>query len=404
MEKKMIKNKILHLNTHASKGAIPKIIEDIINYSTSGEHFFAFAYGNSSLLHSHIKKLLKDYMHPIIAFKCRFLDCDGFNKTNANKKIEDFIVEKEIKIVHFHNIHGYWVDLERLLNFCALKKIKIIWTFHDFWPVTGRCASPGICNKFNTGCGKCEFTNSYPATYFDQSERNINKKKKLFNKSEIIYVAVSEYLKSEIASSYVGLNNIKVIYNGIDFSGLEKTKIPKFPNSYSNVNLGFIANKWDERKGFNELKEFIIYSQDKHPNWKIRIVGLTKEQAKIVNFPNVVNIGYITERKLLSKFYTDNDIVINLSKIDTFGLVNVETLVHGTKLVALSSRLFKEILKDQNNVYLINNIKPQTISSAVLMLLKDSTKNNFLSDLEMFKRKFSSKRMAQAYDEIYLNL
>ena len=45
-----------------------------------------------------------------------------------------------------------------------MKKVKIIWTFHDCWPITGHCAHfvSAKCSKWQNGCFHCEKKKEYP--------------------------------------------------------------------------------------------------------------------------------------------------------------------------------------------------------------------------------------------------
>ena len=35
------------------------------------------------------------------------------------------------------------------------------------WALTGHCAHPFDCNKWQTGCGKCPYLRVYPALWYD---------------------------------------------------------------------------------------------------------------------------------------------------------------------------------------------------------------------------------------------
>ena len=43
-------------------------------------------------------------------------------------------------IIHLHNIHGYYINIEILFNY--LKKIDkpVVWILHDCWAFTGHCS------------------------------------------------------------------------------------------------------------------------------------------------------------------------------------------------------------------------------------------------------------------------
>ena len=51
-------------------------------------------------------------------------------------------------VIHCHNLHGNYFKLENLIELS--KRKPVIWTWHDWWPVTGHCATPQTCKL------KCE--------------------------------------------------------------------------------------------------------------------------------------------------------------------------------------------------------------------------------------------------------
>ena len=65
-------------------------------------------------------------------------------------------------VLHFHVLHSYWLNLKSVVRFCEKVKnhkpdVTLVWTLHDHWSVTGRCA-------FTDGCegGKRAARNARP--------------------------------------------------------------------------------------------------------------------------------------------------------------------------------------------------------------------------------------------------
>lgn len=70
-------------------------------------------------------------------------------------------------VLHFHVLHSYWLNLNSVVRFCEKVKnhkpdITLVWTLHDHWSVTGRCAFTDGCEGWKTGCRKCPTLNNYP--------------------------------------------------------------------------------------------------------------------------------------------------------------------------------------------------------------------------------------------------
>ena len=83
----------------------------------------------------------------------------------------------EPDIIHLHNLHGGYINLDLLFRYIKQYNIKTVWTLHDCWAFTGRCPHFQIsaCNKWKTGCHNCP----YPKNLYPQS--NIDIAKKMWN-------------------------------------------------------------------------------------------------------------------------------------------------------------------------------------------------------------------------------
>ncbi len=65
-------------------------------------------------------------------------------------------------VLHFHVMHSYWLNLEEVVDFCHRlmtnkQDVRLVWTLHDHWSVTGRCAFPTAAKS-----GKAAAANARP--------------------------------------------------------------------------------------------------------------------------------------------------------------------------------------------------------------------------------------------------
>ena len=172
--------KVAHLNTVGGQGSIPKLISNIEKYSKNSRHYLIFGNNFSVLKKQKSFKVSNLFFRYINALSARIFDNDGFFGRRNSKRIIEYIRKLDPDLVHIHNIHGYWADLRTIINFLKKEKIKVIWTLHDYWLLTGRCANfdHNSGSKWLTGCGSCQFLDAYPATLYDRSAGNYIRKKK----------------------------------------------------------------------------------------------------------------------------------------------------------------------------------------------------------------------------------
>ena len=260
---------------------------------------------------------------------------------------------KEIKpdIIHLHNLHGYYLNIEILFHYLATAGIPVVWTLHDCWPMTGHCAHFSFigCDKWKMQCEHCPQKNGYPASYLiDRSFKNYQLKKKLFTSvPQMTLVPVSNWLANIVKESFLKIYPIKTIYNGLDTTVFapcstvkirEKYKIPE--NAF--IMLG-VANGWSERKG---LRDFIRLSESLKENEMIILVGLTNKQKK--GLPrNIFGISRTENVHELAELYSLADVVCNFSVEETFGLTTVEGFACGTPGIVYNCTASPELITSE---------------------------------------------------------
>ena len=103
----------------------------------------------------------------------RITDRTGFASRRATKKLIDELEKINPDIIHLHNIHGYYVNIEMLFKYIRNNRIKLVWTLHDCWAFTGHCAYFDMvgCEKWKTGCYNCEQKRTYPISMIKDNSK-----------------------------------------------------------------------------------------------------------------------------------------------------------------------------------------------------------------------------------------
>ena len=279
----------------------------------------------------------------------RATDRTGFGSKSATKKLLRWLDEIKPDIIHLHCIHGYYINIELLFDYIRNRNIRVIWTQHDCWAITGHCAYFDAvgCEKWKTGCFECEQLNTYPVAYTDASKRNWSDKKKLFTGLNLSLVTPCQWLKEVISLSFLNEYPIKVIYNGIDESVFRPTRRrfrEKFHLEDKVIVLG-CASEWTERKG---LKDFLLLNQrlDKE-KYQVVVVGLTARQ--LANIPDeIIGIERTNDVHELVDIYSSADVFFNPTYEDNFPTTNLEALACGTPVLTYQTGGSPEALSCEN--------------------------------------------------------
>lgn len=330
--------KVLQINSVCgirSTGRICTDISDILRQSGSETKI---AYGREAVpdkykdISYRIGNNISTYVDGL---KTRLLDNAGFNSRAATRKFIAWVKQYNPDIIHLHNIHGYYINIEILFNFLKEYDRPVIWTLHDCWAFTGHCSyfTANKCEYWKNGCFKCPKKKEYPASLIlDRSYENWERKKALFTGvKRLVCVTPSRWLAELVKESFLKEYEVTVIPNGIDLNSFKPTygNFKKRLGIEDKKILLGVASVWDRRKGFDT---FLKLSRLLNEDEIIVLVGLNKEQLK--NLPeNIIGIERTNSVNELAEIYTAADVFLNPTIEDNLPTVNFEALACGTPVI-----------------------------------------------------------------------
>lgn len=293
------------------------------------------------------------------ALLTRITDRAGFFSKKPTIQLIEMIKRYDPDVIHLHNLHGYYINVEVLFNYLKSSGKPVVWTLHDCWSFTGHCChfSAIKCDKWKTQCHSCPQSHSYPASYVDNSETNYLTKKHLFNGVKDMYiVTVSKWLEEITKQSYLCSYPIETIYNGIDTSIFKPTESnikEKLGIKNKKIILG-VASTWSINKG---LKDFIELNKMITTDYVIVLVGLSNQQIKKLS-NNMIGLTRTKDVYELVKFYSAADVLFNASVEETFGLPTIEAMACGTPAVVYDCTALPEVVnEDSGRIVEANNVK-----------------------------------------------
>lgn len=109
-------------------------------------------------------------------------DSQGYWSTGATRRLIAEIERFAPDVINLHNVHGYYLNVPLLLDFLRSYGTPVVWTIHDFWPLTGRCAFPEAvgCEQWKAGCTSCPSLANYPRALIDRSRQHQAHKMQMF--------------------------------------------------------------------------------------------------------------------------------------------------------------------------------------------------------------------------------
>ena len=287
------------------------------------------------------------------ALQTRFDGKAGFHSKTATKRLLARLDEIKPDVVHLHNLHGYYVNVEMLFEWLAAHDCLVEWTLHDCWAFTGHCAyfTYAKCAQWKTHCAyesSCPQLNTYPKTFSKHScSWNFEQKKRLFNLipvNRMRLITPSHWLEGLVKQSFLSKYPIEVRHNTIDTTVFKPTP-SDFRERYGIggrfMILG-VASPWTERKG---LADFVrLAGELDSKKYVIVLVGLSRKQ--IGNLPEgVIALERTDSPQELAGIYTAADVFFNPTLEDNFPTVNLEAEACGTPVVTYDTGGCRETLR-----------------------------------------------------------
>lgn len=244
-------------------------------------------------------------------------------------------------IAHFHNLHGYYLDL-RIAKALGEFDIPVVWTLHDAWPLTGRCAAFFECSRWRTGCGSCPDLRRYPKTYLDTSALMWGRKRKLLGSVwQPVMAAPSKWLASLVREACGERCRVEVVPNGIDtqlFRPRDRTQGRErlgWPVD-KKVVLFAAADLGDKCKGAPYFFESLQYVDT--PKWLAVTVGKRVELQRPPGGggASVRQLGYMRRREAMAEAYAAADLFCITSLDENFPTTVLESMACGTPAVGFS--------------------------------------------------------------------
>jgi putative colanic acid biosynthesis glycosyltransferase len=313
------------VSTSATRGGAAKMattLASALNSSDLGVHATLF-HCDDNLTASRIVGLRRPLSRQINAVLARL---------GGDKLIWDFGVARELvnrardfDVVHLHNLHGYYLDYPQLLD--GLRGKPIVWTWHDMWPITGRCGFSLECMRWHSECASCSRLGYYPAAWIDWAARDFKvRSERLVASTNLSIVTPSRWLAELGLARGYSPARISVIPNPVDLGHFRLGH-----KSEARTRLGlpdqaplllFVAAQCDDpRKGFDDFCAVVA---------RLGVHGIAVGRSSRRSTRLVDVVGPVHSRATLADYYSAADALVVPSSSDNYPNTTIEAQACGT--------------------------------------------------------------------------
>lgn len=309
-------------------------------------------------------------------------------------------------VLHFHVMHSYWLNLADVVNFCERVKahksdVTFVWTLHDHWSVTGRCAFLDGCEGWKNHCQKCPTLSNYPPVKVDRAHSLVNEKRFLFRQMLALgcqFISPSQHVADAFNSLY-GTGRCQIINNGIDVATEAiLAELPPVKVTAARPKIAVVAHdlRYDGKTNQQLVRDIIALGD------KVEVHTFGKFSP--FEADNVVNHGFLTDKHQLMSELNSLDALLFSSRVDNYPLILCEALSIGVPVIATHSEAAKEVLEKSGGC---------TVDNADVLTLVQRSKEDiaqaiFGTTLEKFsarsRKAYSGQQMLEEYVSFYQNL
>lgn len=288
----------------------------------------------------------------------RLDDRMGFHSKRDTARLLRRLDEIDPDVVHLHNIHGYYVNIEMLFGWLSSHRCQVRWTLHDCWAFTGHCAyfTYVKCAQWQSHCAYfegCPQLGTYPKTFCRRNcARNFEDKRRIFTSvppKRMTLITPSHWLEGLVRQSFLKDYPVDVRHNTVDTSVFKPTP-SNFRERYGIGDrfmvLG-VASPWTERKG---LSDFVCLAGELDSDWFVVVlVGLSEKQLETLP-EKILGISRTDSQEELADIYTAADVFFNPTQEDNFPTVNLEAEACGTPVITYDTGGCRETIRDERSL------------------------------------------------------
>ena len=326
-------------------------------------------------------------------------DIDFFSSDHI-LKTQEF---KNADIVHCHNLHGNYFNLNTLRKISASK--PVIWTLHDMWPMTAHCAHAFDEEIQQNGFFACPSLDIPPAIAW-HNEKYLEKiKSKIYRNSKLYIVTPSKWLAGKVKESVLKNKPLSVIYNGIDNSvykpydkreSRRELGLPQDRKIILIVAKGAKANPW---KGGNYAQWAIEALKGDSRAFFVDLGGNTNSAGN-----SLKTVSFTANNEVLAKYYSAADVLLYPSLADNCPLVVLEAMACGLPVVTFNTGGIPELVEHKINGYIAGYKNSEELKNGlnyIMDLPSEETEKMKQYSTDKISAGFTVEKMTSQYLDLY---
>ena len=325
----------------------------------------------------------------------------------------DITVLREFKkadVIHIHWINQGFLSLNGLRKILDSGK-PVVWTMHDIWPATGICHLAMDCRKYSSRCSNCRLLPNGGSDK-DLSNKVWGKKKSIYDKYDISFVACSKWLASEASKSALLTGHpVTSIPNPIDTRvycpGDRNMAAKAVQLPLDKKIILFVSQRANNpNKGMDYLIEACNILINEHPEMQedtvVAVLGGHSEDV-VDKIPfKAFALGYVNDPRRIVDVYRSVDLFVLPSLSENLPNTIMEAMACGVPSVGFKVGGIPEMIGHMKTGYVAKYRDAKDLAEGIYWTLNVADKENVRMEcLKKVAACYSQHSVALKYIEVY---
>jgi glycosyltransferase involved in cell wall biosynthesis len=302
------------------------------------------------------------------------------------KRLDD---ENGFDIIHLQN--RFFVDFDTAALYAKIKNKPFMMTIHNARPLGISLPISVFGSAYDWAIGRWPFA---------MADR---------------IIAVSEWVRHDIAKYRIDENKIVAVHNGINVGSFRPTAATNVRKQYGiGGPMLLFVGRMITQKGVPYLIDAMPLVLQRHPDTRLLLVGrgsalesLKKKVGAMGLEKSVIFSGYMTE-EMLKEAYGTCDMFVLPSVWEVLPIAILEAMASGKPVVCTNAGGNAELVKDGHNGYVVPMRSPEELAGRINALLDDPEKMKSMGRAgrrraeDEFDWKLIAARTKRVYEELLM--
>ena len=285
----------------------------------------------------------------------------------TSHRLRALLARVQPDVINIHNLHaaGWGAELVAL----SARHAPTVWTLHDMWSFTGRCAYSYDCRKFISGCdASCPTPTEYPSLDPALIARAWRLRRRLFAQhADLVAICPSDWLAQEARAGLWAGHRVQVIPNGLPLDryvplSRELARAALGVNSSGPVLLAAAQELTMRRKG----GETVVKAIGQIRSRPLTLITLGHGHLPVASEGiRLFSLGHIDHERTMVLAYNAADLLMHAAPVDNLPNVVVEAIACGTPCAGFAVGGMPDMVRGGLTGWLAQDVSATSLAGVV---------------------------------------